>query len=103
MQKSGFALPLAICHRLRGRVAIPRLRRMFQDNALADPALVSYHNYAVRFLTLATFALTAIEGHPYDITGIAMSRTLVDSTAASLATSTYTLIAFFAVVRMSII
>jgi len=38
--------------------------RMFQDNALADPSLVSYHNYTVRFLTLATFALTAIEGHP---------------------------------------
>jgi hypothetical protein len=37
---------------------------MFQDNALADPSLVSYHNYTVRFLTLATFALTAIEGHP---------------------------------------
>ena len=38
--------------------------RMLQDNSLEDPSLVSYHNYVVRFLTLATFALTAIEGHP---------------------------------------
>jgi hypothetical protein len=38
--------------------------RMLQDNSLADPPLVSYHNYVARFLTLATFALTAIEGHP---------------------------------------
>jgi len=37
---------------------------MFQDHALADPSLVMYHNYTVRFLTLATFALTAIEGYP---------------------------------------
>src|SRR5437016_9464200 len=38
--------------------------RMLQDNSLADPSLVSYHNYVARFLTLGTFALTAIEGHP---------------------------------------
>jgi hypothetical protein len=37
---------------------------MLQDNSLADPSLVSYHNYVARFLTLATFSLTAIEGHP---------------------------------------
>jgi hypothetical protein len=37
---------------------------MFKDNSLEQPSLVSYHNYVARFLTLATFALTAIEGHP---------------------------------------
>jgi hypothetical protein len=52
---------------LRDRIAGELLNgaeRMFQDPALSDPSLVSYHNYTVRFLTLATFALTAIEGHP---------------------------------------
>ncbi len=52
---------------LKDRIAKELLsgaQRMFQDNALADPSLVSYHNYTVRFLTLASFALAAIEGHP---------------------------------------
>jgi hypothetical protein len=52
---------------LKNRIADELLNaaeRMFQDHALADPSLVMYHNYTVRFLALATFALTAIEGHP---------------------------------------
>ena len=52
---------------LKDRIAgelLSAAERMFQDHALADPSLVMYHNYTVRFLTLATFALTAIEGHP---------------------------------------
>ena len=52
---------------LRDRVASELLRaaeRMLKDNSLEEPSLVSYHNYVARFLTLATFALTAIEGHP---------------------------------------
>jgi hypothetical protein len=32
--------------------------------SLADPAQASYHNHSVRELALATFALTAVEGHP---------------------------------------
>jgi heparin/heparan-sulfate lyase len=52
---------------LKDRIAgelLSAAERMFQDHALAEPSLVMYHNYSVRFLTLATFALTAIEGHP---------------------------------------
>ena len=52
---------------LKDRVAGELLKaaeRMMQDPALAEPSLVSFHNYTVRYLTLATFALTAIEGHP---------------------------------------
>ena len=52
---------------LKDRIAgelLNAAERMFQDNSLADPSLVSYHNYVARFLTLATFSLTAIEGHP---------------------------------------
>jgi hypothetical protein len=52
---------------LKDRIAgelLSAAERMLQDNSLADPSLVSYHNYVARFLTLATFALTAIEGHP---------------------------------------
>ena len=52
---------------LKDRIAgelLSAAERMFQDNSLEDPSLVSYHNYVARFLTLATFALTAIEGHP---------------------------------------
>lgn len=51
---------------LKDRVAGELLngaKRMLQDPSLSDPTLVSFHNYSVRFLTLATFALTAIEGH----------------------------------------
>jgi hypothetical protein len=52
---------------LKDRIAnelLSAAERMFQDNSLEQPSLVSYHNYVARFLTLATFALTAIEGHP---------------------------------------
>jgi len=52
---------------LKDRVAgelFKAAERMMQDPALADPSLVAFHNYTVRYLTLATFALTAIEGHP---------------------------------------
>jgi len=52
---------------LKDRVASELLgaaERMLKDNSLEEPSLVSYHNYVARFLTLATFALTAIEGHP---------------------------------------
>lgn len=52
---------------LKDRVARELLsgaERMLQDQSLADPTIVPFHNYSVRFLTLATFALTAIEGQP---------------------------------------
>lgn len=52
---------------LKDRVAQDLLgaaEQMFKDPALADPGQVMYHNYPVRYLTLAMFALTAIEGHP---------------------------------------
>jgi hypothetical protein len=52
---------------LKDRVAgelLSAAERMLQDNSLEDPSLASYHNYVTRFLTLATFSLTAIEGHP---------------------------------------
>lgn len=52
---------------LKDRVAGELLNgaeRMLQDQSLRDPAIVPFHNYSLRFLTLATFALTAIEGHP---------------------------------------
>ena len=51
---------------LKDRIAnelLAAAERMFQDHALADPSLTMYHNYTVRFLTLASFALTAIQGH----------------------------------------
>ena len=51
---------------LKDRVALDLLKaaeQMFKDPALADPGQVMYHNYPVRYLTLAMFALTAIEGH----------------------------------------
>jgi hypothetical protein len=52
---------------LKDRIAGELLRgaeRMFMDAALSEPSLVMYHNYSVRYLTLASFALAAIEGHP---------------------------------------
>ncbi len=52
---------------LKDRIASELLHgaeRMFADHALSEPSLVSYHNYTVRYLTLASFALYAIEGHP---------------------------------------
>jgi hypothetical protein len=52
---------------LKDRIAgelLNAAERMLQDNSLEDPSLASYHNYVTRFLTLATFALTAIEGLP---------------------------------------
>jgi len=38
--------------------------KMLQDQSLKEVQLAMYHNYTVRYLTLALFALTAIEGHP---------------------------------------
>lgn len=52
---------------LKDRVAGELLRaaaQMLQDQSLRDPRLSMYHNYTVRYLTLAAFALTAVEGHP---------------------------------------
>ncbi|HEX5603572.1 MAG TPA: SGNH/GDSL hydrolase family protein, partial [Pyrinomonadaceae bacterium] len=52
---------------LKDRVATELLRaaeKMLQDQSLKEVQLAMYHNYTVRYLTLAMFALTAIEGHP---------------------------------------
>ncbi|HZB44171.1 MAG TPA: heparinase II/III family protein, partial [Pyrinomonadaceae bacterium] len=52
---------------LKDRVAGELVRaaaQMLQDQSLRDPQLSMYHNYTVRYLTLAAFALTAVEGHP---------------------------------------
>jgi hypothetical protein len=52
---------------LKDRVATELLRaaeKMMQDQSLKDAQLAMYHNYPVRYLTLALFALTAIEGEP---------------------------------------
>ncbi|HEY8560348.1 MAG TPA: heparinase II/III family protein [Pyrinomonadaceae bacterium] len=37
--------------------------KMLADQSLKDPDAAMYHNYPVRYLTLAVFALKAIEGH----------------------------------------
>jgi Heparinase II/III-like protein len=37
---------------------------MLSSPDFADPAQFSYHNYAVRYLSLVAFATAAIEGHP---------------------------------------
>jgi len=52
---------------LKDRVAQELLKaaeKMMQDQSLKEVQLAMYHNYPVRYLTLAVFALTAIEGHP---------------------------------------
>jgi hypothetical protein len=52
---------------LKDRVAgelVKAAGQMLQDQSLRDPRLSMYHNYTVRYLTLARFALTAVEGHP---------------------------------------
>lgn len=52
---------------LKDRVAGELVRaaeQMLQDQAVRDPELAMYHNYPVRYLTLAAFALAAVEGHP---------------------------------------
>jgi hypothetical protein len=52
---------------LKDRVAAELLKaaeKMMQDQSLTKVELAMYHNYPVRYLTLAMFALTAIEGHP---------------------------------------
>src|ERR1044072_9130712 len=52
---------------LKDRVAgemVKAAAQMLQDQSLRDPHLSMYHNYTVRYLTLAAFALTAVEGHP---------------------------------------
>lgn len=52
---------------LKDRVAgelVKAAAQMMQDQSLRDPQLSMYHNYTVRYLTLALFALAAVEGHP---------------------------------------
>jgi len=52
---------------LKDRIGAELLRaaeQMMADQSLKDARLAMYHNYPVRYLTLAIFALTAIEGHP---------------------------------------
>src|SRR5206468_7487878 len=52
---------------LKDRIALELLKaaeQMMADQSLKDVQLAMYHNYPVRYLTLAVFALTAIEGHP---------------------------------------
>src|ERR1043165_9623340 len=54
-------------NQLKDRVAAELLHaaeKMLQDQSLKEVQLAMYHNYTVRYLTLALFALTAIEGHP---------------------------------------
>jgi hypothetical protein len=53
--------------RLKDRIAAELLKsaeQMMADQSLKEVELAMYHNYPVRYLTLAIFALTAIEGHP---------------------------------------
>ena len=53
--------------RLKDRIAGELLKaaeQMMADQSLKEVQLAMYHNYPVRYLTLAIFALTAIEGHP---------------------------------------
>lgn len=52
---------------LKDRVALELLKaaeKMMEDQSLKEVQLAMYHNYPVRYLTLAVFALTAIEDHP---------------------------------------
>jgi hypothetical protein len=52
---------------LKDRVAAELLKaaeQMMADQSLKEVQLAMYQNYPVRYLTLAVFALTAIEGHP---------------------------------------
>ncbi len=52
---------------LKDRIALELLNaadKMLQDLSLKEVRLAMYHNSPVRYLTLAIFALTAIEGHP---------------------------------------
>ena len=52
---------------LKDRVASELLHaaeKMLEDQSLKAVELAMYHNYTVRYLTLALFALTAVEGHP---------------------------------------
>jgi hypothetical protein len=51
---------------LKDRIALELLKaaeKMMEDQSLKQVELAMYHNYTVRYLTLALFALTAIEGH----------------------------------------
>jgi hypothetical protein len=54
-------------NQLKDRVAgelLQAAEKMLRDQSLKEVQLAMYHNYTVRYLTLALFALTAIEGHP---------------------------------------
>ena len=58
---AGFDTPL------KDRIGLELLKaaeRMMADQSLKDTQLAMYQNYPVRYLTLAVFALMAIEGHP---------------------------------------
>ncbi len=58
---AGFDTPL------KDRIGLELLKaaeQMMADQSLKDTRLAMYHNYPVRYLTLAVFALMAIEGHP---------------------------------------
>src|SRR4030095_2728311 len=51
---------------LKDRIAAELLKaaeQMMADQSLKEVRLAMYHNYPVRYLTLAVFALTAIQGH----------------------------------------
>src|SRR5215213_4801411 len=51
---------------LKDRIALELLKaaeEMMRDQSLKQVELAMYHNYPVRYLTLAAFALYAIEGH----------------------------------------
>jgi hypothetical protein len=51
---------------LKDRIAAELLKaaeQMMADQSLKEVQLAMYHNYPVRYLTLALFALTSIEGH----------------------------------------
>ena len=53
-------------NQLKDRIALELLKaaeKMMEDQSLKQVQLAMYHNYTVRYLTLALFALTAIEGH----------------------------------------
>ncbi|MFN2532596.1 MAG: heparinase II/III family protein [Pyrinomonadaceae bacterium] len=54
-------------YELKDRIALELLNaaeKMLDDQSLKQVELAMYHNYPVRYLTLAIFALTAIEGQP---------------------------------------
>jgi hypothetical protein len=53
----------ALKHRVAGELR-DGAAAMLSTPDFADPGQFSYHNYAVRYLSLAAFATAALEGHP---------------------------------------